>query len=246
MTRCGRRNGPTERPARQQHRCGTALALALVAVAVLLPGSATAQHFVKVRVTPRAGLLTPADWFYEEFPHFGTDPMEWTEAAVLQAPLVGVTAEVEPTGSRLWLRGEFLTTLGDETAVTYAVLIPASTAGPARVERTPFRVATSITTGSFDIGLPTAFRLPLGIQPYVTAGIGGKRYAFDNSEIDRYEGEMVLPQSGTVLTGNVGAGLTFHLSGIGVDLLVRDAISNYWGKQQHDVMLLAGLTWTVY
>ncbi len=233
--------------AHEPSRSGPAPVLAvLTALALLMPGSAAAQHPLDVRLTPRAGVLTPADWFYEEFRHFGVDPLEWTEAAILRAPLVGLTAEVEPRGSGLWLRGEVLTTLGAETSVTYAVLVPASLAGPARVDRFNYRVPTTLTMGSFDVGLPTAFRLPFGIQPYVTAGVGGKRYAFDNGEIAPYEAQIVLPQKGTVLMANLGAGATFRFLGVSADLLVRDAISHYWGKQQHDVMVLAGLAWTPF
>lgn len=221
-------------------------AAALALVVGMVPAGAAAQEGVHLRLIPRAGAVTPADWFYEEFPHFGIDPMEWTEAAVLRTAVAGLTAELTPGGNGLWIRGELLTTISAETSVTYALLIPPSLLGPARVVRVNYRIPTTITMGSVDVGLPTAFRLPFGVQPYVTAGVGGKRYAFDNTAIAAWEGQIVFPQSGTVFMVNVGAGARFRVLGVPLDLLARDAISRYWGKQQHDVTLLAGIAWTLF
>jgi hypothetical protein len=216
----------------------------LVAGYFVNPTVAAAQVDLDVRVIPRAGILTPADWFYEEFAHLGVDPLEWTEAAVLRSALVGLTAELELVDLGIWVRGEVLRTLGGETSVVNAYLIEASTAGPPQVVRTAYWVPTSLTIGTLDVGLPTALRLPWSVQPYITAGIGGKRYAFDLGVLENADDDLIPPEDGVTFVTNVGGGLTAPLTGrLGIDLLARDAMSHYWGKLQHDVMVLIGVSW---
>jgi hypothetical protein len=207
---------------------------------LLAPAPALAQHRLELRVTPRVGLLTPADWFYVEFPSFGAGPTEWTEAAIQRAPIAGLAVEAAAEATGVWLRAEVLRTIGAETAVIHALLVPASTAGPAYVVRTRVHVPTALTIGTLDLGLPTRLRLPGGIQPYVTAGLGGKRYDFDIAEIEAREERFVVPRYGVVPVVNVGVGSVLTVRGVTIDLLVRDAISEYWGELQHDVMFLAG------
>lgn len=209
------------------------------------PATAASQDGLNIRVTPRAGVMTPADWFYEEFRHFGVDPVEWTEAAILRAPVVGLTAELELPGTGLWIRGEVLRTLDGITSMTHAVLFETNGFDPPRVERTPYRVATAITMGSVDLAFPTLFRIG-PVQPYVTAGLGGKHYGFDVDPFVDLADRVVLPQPGTVLMANVGGGAVARVRGLTFDLQVRDALSRYWGRVQHDVMVLAGLSWQVY
>jgi hypothetical protein len=222
-----------------QSRTWAALALLLT---MMGPGVVGAHHPLPILVTPRVGILTPADWFYVEFPNFGIGSMEWTEAAILRAPIVGLSAELAAESLGVWVRAEGLRTVGGRTAVIHAFLIPASEAGPARVVRTRINVASTVTLGTVDIGLPTRLRLPGGIQPYVTAGVGAKRYAFDTSWFDERPERWVIPQDGVVPVLNVGLGGTVTVRGWSLDLLVRDAISEYWDEQQHDVMILAGLS----
>lgn len=217
----------------------------LIAAGLAGPTTAAAQTGLDVRVTPRAGLLTPADWFYEEFSHFGTDPMEWTEAVILRAAVVGLAVEAEVPGAGIWVRGEALRTIDAITSMTHAVLFGTSGFDPPRVERTPYRVATTVTSATFDLAFPT--RLALGpVQPYVTAGIGGKWYGFDTDPFLELQDRVVLPQPGVVAVLNVGAGATARLFGLTFDLQVRDALSEYWGRLQHDVMFLSGVTWNIF
>lgn len=211
----------------------------LALLGALLPGRVVAQQ-IEIRVTPRAGIVTPAGWFYVEYPSFGIGPNEWTEAAIQQSAVAGLSVEVAAEDLGLWLRAEALRTLGARTAVIHALLIPASTAGPARVVRTRIDAPTALTIGTLDLGLPTRLRLPGGVQPYVTAGVGAKRYDFDTAGIEAREERFVVPQEGVVPVFNVGVGGTFRVRGLAFDLLVRDAISEYWDEQQHDVMFLAG------
>lgn len=206
------------------------------------PAQAAAQGGLNLRITPRAGVLTPADWFYEEFRHFGIDPVEWTEAAILRAPVFGLAGELEIPGTGLWLRGEVLRTVDGITSMTHGVLFETNGFDPPRVERTPYRVATAITMGSLDVAFPTLFRVG-PVQPYVTAGVGGKHYSFDTDPFADLQDQVVLPQSGAVAMVNAGGGATARVRGLTFDLQVRDALSRYWGRIQHDVLFLAGVTW---
>lgn len=218
------------------------IAVLALAAAALAPVAAAGQRAAEWRVMPRVGVMTPPDWFYVEFPSFGSGPFEWTEAALLASPVAGLAGEVALDGLGIWVRGEVIRTVGARTAVVHALLTPASQAGPGFVSRTRFDVPSSLTVGTIDVGLPTRLRLPGGVQPYVTAGVGGKRYAFDVTELEDRSERIVIPRDGTVPVINVGVGATVAIRGWSLDLLVRDAFSRYWGEQQHDVMFLAGLT----
>jgi opacity protein-like surface antigen len=215
---------------------------AVALTCLLLPAAASAQAGTEWRITPRAGLLTPADWFYVEFMRFGVQPVQWTEAAILRSTVAGLGAELalEPLG--VWIRGELVRTLGAETAIVYAVLVPASLAGPAGVVRTGYRVATTLTTGTVDLALPLRFRIGRRIQPYITGGIGGKRYTFDTEALVPFQDQIILPQPGTVLAYNVGGGAVVDVRGLRLDLQFRDSLSQYWDVLQHDIMFLLGLS----
>lgn len=217
---------------------------ALLAISLVLPALAAAQRGVDVRVTPQFGLVTPVDWFYYEVTVLGEGPMEWTEAAVLEAYLVGVTAEVEVAGSGVWLRGNVLRTTNGETYLAHAVLNK-GVFTPPTVARTLYRIPSAITFGSIDLALPTRLRLPLGIQPYFTAGVGGKHYSFDRGPIDAAD-RLVAPEDGTSLMANLGGGFVVRIVGVDLDVQVRDTISRYWGTQQHDVTWVAGLAWRIF
>jgi opacity protein-like surface antigen len=210
-----------------------------VVAAFLLPAAAHAQ-WPEVRVVPRAGVMTPADWFYVEFKQFGVQPMQWTESAILRSRVVGIAAEATFDNLGVWVRGEMLRTVGAETSVTHAILIPASQVHPATVIRTHYTVPTQISVGSIDVVLPLRLRLADRVQPYVTGGLGAKRYGFDASAIAPYENQIVLPRPGTVAALNAGGGVTVRTPWILLDLQVRDAMSYYWDLLQHDVMFLAG------
>lgn len=212
-----------------------------VLAGLMLPASVAAQPGPELRIIPRIGVLTPPDWFYVEYAEFGVIPMEWTEAAILRSAMAGAAVELGFERIGIWIRGEVVRTVGAETAVGHAILHPASEAGPAMVIRTWFYVPTAVTIASLDLGLPTRLRLPRGIQPYVTAGLGGKHYGFDNAALDSREEHVIVPRGGTVPMVNVGVGATMALRGLTLDLLVRDAISEYWGERQNDVMFFGGV-----
>jgi hypothetical protein len=213
-------------------------------VALLLPATAHSQ-WPELRVVPRAGVMTPANWFYVEFKQFGVQPMEWTESAILRSSVVGIGGEAAFEHLGVMVRAELLRTAGAETSVTHAILIPASQAHPATVIRTPYRVPTRISVATVDLVLPLRLRLAPVVQPYVTGGIGGKHYAFDASAIEPYESQIVLPRRGTVAAYNAGGGVTIRTPWLVLDLQARDAMSYYWELLQHDVMFLAGFGFTV-
>jgi hypothetical protein len=221
------------------------LTVAVAAASLASAQAGHAQRALEVSLVPRAGVVTPAGWFYVEFKQFGVQPMVWTEAAILRAPLAALAAELR-LAQGIWIRGEAARTVGAELLVIDAVLLPVSGFDPPRVDRTRYHLPAAVTTGSLDLAFPTRLRLPGGIQPYVTGGVGAKRYAMDVTPLEGREERIVFPQPGTVAMFNVGGGAAFQLRGVGVDLLVRDAVSEYWGEMQHDVMFLAGLSFRVF
>jgi hypothetical protein len=220
-------------PGRAAALYAVAAALALL---VAMPPPASGQR-TELRVMPRAGVLTPADWLYEEFSHFGIDPLEWTQGAIRRAPVAGIAAEVALPGTGLWLRGELMRTLGAETTLRHALLLPSVGFDPPRVVSTFHTLPTSLTTFTLDLALPTRLILPLRVQPYVTAGAGGKRLAFDRSPLQDASG-VIAPGDGTTWLLHAGAGAALRRPGLGMDLLVRDGISRYGGRRQHDVHVL--------
>ena len=209
------------------------------------PGAVSAQAGVDVRIIPRAGVMTPADWFYVEYSHFGNPPLEWTEASLDKAPVLGLGVEVELPGTGVWLRGELVRSIDARMTMTHAVLFEPMGFEPARTERTPYTVTTALTSGTLDVAFPTLFRIG-PVQPYVTAGAGGTHYAFETERFQELAESVVLPQPGSVWAANVGAGATVRAAGLLFDLQVRDAISLYWDRTQHNVMVLGGLSWEVF
>ena len=222
-------------------------AAAALAALIVFPAASAAQSSRELRITPRAGMVTPDGYFYVQYGRFGLGPVEWTEAAIESAPVVGLTAEVE-LGGGLWLRGEVLRAIDASLSVAYVEAQEPVGFEPPQLARTYYDIPTTLTLGSIDLALPTRLSLPFGIQPYFTGGIGAKRYAFDRDAfgpIDEQDEDLVYPSDGTSLTLNAGAGAVVRIGTLGIDVLVRDAISDYWGIQQHDVLFLLGVTLTV-
>ena len=215
--------------------------LLIIAMAAALAGGVSpVPAQVVVRVAPRAALLTPADWFYEEYAHFGVQPLEWTRAAILRSAMAGAAVEVELPALGLWARAEVARTVGGRTWVEHAWLRPPVGFEPATVIRTWYHVPTSLTAATLELGLPTRLRLPAGIQPYITAGVGAKRYGFDTAGMGAAPENIILPQPGTRPSLSVGGGAVVDVGGVRLDLVVRDAISTYWDRLQHDVSVSLG------
>jgi hypothetical protein len=223
---------------------------ALLAVLLAWPAAGLAQTDIHLRVTPRLGAFTPAGWFYEEFAPIGGPgaDLEWTDAAFMKSTAAGLTAELEFGDSGLWIRAEVLRTVAGETRLGHKVLIESDGVSQPYVQSVYFWIPSAMTLGTLDLALPTRFTLPFGIQPYISAGIGGKRYDFDlTTEVLEYpDRALERPAEGVVWVTNVGGGVVVDVYGMRLDLAARDAISEYWGEQQHDVFWLVGLTWTLF
>ena len=220
------------------------IALPALAAALLLgPVAGAAQVDARFRVTPQVALMTPADWFFYEVTGLGgSSPLVWTESSVLRSTALGLTAEAEIGQSGIWIRGNLLRTLDAETYLAHAVLQEAFP-NPPSVRRTRYWLPTTMTLGSIELAFPTRFRLPFSVQPYVSAGIGGKHYSFDRSPLSEALAGIVQPEDGTVLMGVVGAGVVIPIRGIGLDLQIRDSMNKYWEDLQHDVLWSIGLAW---
>lgn len=172
--------------------------------------------------------------------------MEWTEAAVLRSTVIGATAAADFSRHGVEIRGTLLRTLDAETYVALGVMNSGPTFAPT-VVRTRYWVPTDVTLVSLDMALATRLRLPLGVQPYILAGIGGKHYTFDRSALAEAEAGIVAPQDGTNFMINVGGGVTIPLSQrLKLDVQVRDAMTDYWGSWQHDVAWMTGLSWEFF
>lgn len=218
---------------------------ALVAIAMVAPSSSSAQADLAVHITPHAGIITPPDWFYYQVTDLGEGPMEWTEAAILRANVVGLMAELELPAAGVWVRGSVQRTTGAKTFLAFAILNEAFP-NPATVVRTRYWVPSTITFASVDLAFPTRFELPYGVQPYFAAGLGGKRYVFDREVLADGDPAIVAPEDGTVAMANLGAGVVVRWERFGLDLQVRDAISEYWDDVQHDILWLVGLSWRAF
>jgi hypothetical protein len=223
----------------------SAVLLTAVLGAAAPAAPAAAQQSLEVHVALRGGILTPADWLFEEYVDFGKEMLEWTQGAVLRAPVAGAAAELrlEPAGA--WLRVELLRTRGAETSLTHAFLRPLQGFEPPRVERAYYRAPTTLTFASAELGFPTRLRLPRGIQPFAAVGGGAKWYAFGDPRLPAEAGQVIMPAPGMELFLQLGGGAAVPLGPARAELLVRDAIGYYWGRQQHDVMVLAGLSFRV-
>lgn len=222
------------------------MTVVLAAVLGMPAAPAAGQLGADLSLTPQAGLLTPADWFYYEVAVFGEGPMVWTEAAVLRSAVIGAAVAADFSRHGLEVRGSVLRTLDADTWVALGVMNAGPTTPPT-VVRTRYWVPTDITIFTIDVALATRLRLPYGVQPYVLGGIGGKHYSFDRSVLAEADRRLERPRDGTRLTIDAGGGLLLPLSPrLELDVQVRDAMSEYWGRWQHDVAWLAGLRWEFF
>jgi hypothetical protein len=215
-------------------------ALALLGL-LAAPAALSGQGPVEVRFSPRTGVLTPAGYFYEEYGRFAFGDLDWTQSAIQRSWLGGLGVEVALQGWGVWVRADAVRTFGAETTLRHLVLLPPAGFDPPRLVEARYQVPTTLTIVALDAALPTRLVLPGGVQPYVTAGLGAKRYGFDDSVLDGAPGNVVRPRPGVTPLVNLGGGATLRLRGATLDLLVRDAVSAYWNRQQHDVMVLLAL-----
>jgi hypothetical protein len=208
------------------------------------PGGLSAQGGVEWTVYPRAGLAAPDTYFYEYFKNFyGDGPMEWTSGSLGRAFTGGVGVQVK-VGDGLRVRAEVLRTVDGWLRSVHTIEKPRIFFDPPELINTWLDIPTSVTHTSIQIVLPT--RLVLwGVEPYVLAGIGGKLYDF-GAPLEGNEVDATLPADGFTWGGDLGAGVTFPFwRGLEIDLQLRDALSRYWGKTQHDLLYTAAVLWSI-
>jgi len=206
--------------------------------------SATARVPLAVRIIPRAGVLSPDAYLYEQYANFSGDgPVEWTDGTLGRALVLGVGVEVGRPGGAVLLRGEFLRSFGGWLSVARSIVVARQIFDPPYVETTWLDVPAAVTMGSLHLIIPTRLTFRRA-QPYVLAGVAGKRYGFGDPTTANEVG-AILPSSGVTWGGDVGAGLTVPVLGFTLDVQGRDAISRYWGKTEHDIVFSTGLMWRI-
>jgi hypothetical protein len=222
-----------------------------IAVVVLCGGAAArAQEpvsgagSVRIAIIPRAGVVMPDAYLYEQYANFSGDgPVEWTNGSLGRALVLGVACEIGLEDRGFMLRGEVLRSFDAWLSAAHSVIVPRQLFEPPRVETTWLDAPTAITMMSVQIILPTRLTL-LRTQPYVLAGAAGKRYDFGDPTTAN-EVEAILPASGTTWGADIGAGITLPLFGLSLDLQFRDAVNRYWGKTEHDFIATTGLRWRI-
>ncbi|HSW31708.1 MAG TPA: hypothetical protein VLH75_19650 [Longimicrobiales bacterium] len=233
---------------RASARIVAVLALALAAVLPGRPLSAQAPGASEpappakgVRFYPRAGLLDPDAYFYEYFQNFTGDGLtEWTTGYLGRAFVAGAGMEVRLGDSGAYLRGEVMRSFDAWMYVAHSVETLRDLFFPPEVVTTWLDVPATLTLASVQVVLPT--KLELGpFKPYVLLGGGGKSYAF-GAPTEATDVEPTYPNDGFTWGADVGAGLTFRFKGLHLDVQARDALTRYWGKNEHDILYTGALS----
>lgn len=199
---------------------------------------------LRIAIMPRAGMVLPDAWLYEQYANFSGDgPVEWTNGSLGRALVVGVGCEIGHAGHGFMLRGEVLRSIDGWLRASHSVVVPRQLFEPPRVETTWLDAPTAITMMSVQIVLPTRLTL-WRTQPYVLAGVAGKRYDFGDPTTSN-DVEAILPASGTTWGADIGAGIALPLFGLSLDVQVRDALNRYWGKTEHDFVATTGVAWRI-
>jgi len=222
---------------------GAGLALAFISSSA--PVSVSAQDDLSIRIIPRAGILSPDDYFYEEFANFADDePDEWTNGSLGRAAYLALALEAGYEDRGIFLRGEVGHTFEGWLAVTHAYVRPRILLEPPEVIYTYLDVPASITFANAQLVLPTRFQVA-GIRPYALLGGGGKWYHFGDSTEENTV-EAILPAEGFTGTVELGGGALFSILGLTFDVQLLDSVNRYWGKTQHDLLLSGGWVWQIH
>jgi hypothetical protein len=128
-------------------------------------------------------------------------------------------------------------------SAVHGIVTPRNFFDPPKIVNTYLDVPAAITFASVQMVLPAQFEV-VGIRPYGLVGGGGKWYHFGSPTEENIVG-AILPFDGFTAALDLGGGFSFSLFGLGFDAQVRDAISRYWGKVQHDLVLSGGLVWRI-
>lgn len=217
--------------------------LPIVPLLVSLSGL-SAQEKLTIRVIPRAGLLAPDAYLYEEFENFADDePVEWTNGALGRAAYVGISLEAGFEETGVFFRGEFGRTFEGWLSAVHGVVRPRVLYEPPEIINTWFDVPAALTFANLHLVLPTRFEYR-GVRPYFLLGGGGKWYSFGDPT-EENSVEAILPSDGFTAYLDLGAGVTVRLWGLDFDIQGRDSINRYWGKTQHDLVISGGWIWRI-
>jgi hypothetical protein len=211
-------------------------------LAAQVPGGAEGGGAPRaVRIYPRAGLLEPDAYFYEYFQNFTGDGLtEWTTGYLGRAFVAGAGVEVRLGESGAYLRGEVMRSFDAWMYVAHSVETLRDLFFPPEVVTTWLDVPATWTLASVQVVLPT--KLELGpLRPYVLVGGGGKSYAF-GEPTTATDVEPTYPSDGFTWGADVGAGLSFRFKGLHLDVQARDALTRYWGKNEHDILYTGALS----
>jgi len=228
----------------------TAGALAIAgALAGIGPAPAAAQEAVSLRVVPRFGMLLPDTYLYEQYAHFGAGDTEWTGTALGRAGFGGIAVELG-LGQGVRLRAEAMRSFRGWATAEHEIAVPDTLTGATAFQATWLDLPYRISEAGVQLLLPLRLE-HWGARPYVLAGGVARWYHFgEPTRVNTVN--AALPLNGVMGGALVGAGVRFQLPGtgmlprLGVDLQARDAIGRYHAKTQHDVVLSAGLAWSVF
>ena len=214
--------------------------LALVLVWAMAQAAPAAAQPVSVRFSPRVGVVSPDAYLFEYFANFAGDgQMEWSTGALRRALAVGLSVETDLLAGAVTVRGELMGSFEGWTSVSHSIVVPRDLYEPSYVETTWIDVPSSVAMASLQALLPT--RLVLGrFRPYVLVGVAGKYYDF-GEPTPRNTVNATLPTNGMTWGADVGGGVQATFLGLTWDVQGRDAVSRYWGKNQHDLVFSGGV-----
>lgn len=209
-----------------------------------IPMEVAGQSDLTIGLYPRAGLMDPDTYFYEEFANFADDePTEWTNGALGRAAYIALGVEAGWKDQGVLLRGELGRTFEGWLFVTHAIVQPRVLFNPPEVVYTYFDVPAALTFANLQLVLPTRVNY-WGIQPYFLVGGGGKWYHFQDPTEENTV-EAILPSDGFTAALEMGTGVVVTVRGWDFDLQIRDSLNKYWGKYQNDLVFSGGLLWRV-
>ena len=185
-------------------------------------------------------MVLPDRYFYEVFANFSGDgPVEWTTGSLGRAFVAGLGIELGFGWEGILLRGEILRSFNAWLLATHGIVQPRVLFEPPQIVNTSLDIPTTLTFTSVQLVLPTRLEL-WRLRPYVLLGGGGKFYSFGEPTSPN-EVEATLPSEGFTWGADLGVGVTIKAFGVHMDLQIRDTITRYWDKTQHDLLMTGGL-----
>lgn len=221
-------------------------ALSTLAIAAVLAFSAApASSQVGISIYARGGVISPDDYFTTIYQNFlSATPIEWTSTSLGRAGAFGLGAELSFLEDALKVRGEIMYVPDGWMYVSHSIRYPQILFNPPYVETTYWDVPYDMTLTTLQLVLPVRLNL-WGVEPYLSAGVGGKFHSFGEPTSPPDE-DAIVPGDGFNWGGDVGVGLTIPIKGSwSADVQFRDAISTYWDETQNDFLFTAALFWRI-